>query len=123
MVYRDANLDGDVQADIGSSIAFASSSDEPVGMPMDPDLLMATSILDFGKELSDELPSAALLTDSNHRDARPISSSMILHAFGIPDADFTTMDFPISDITFLNRGPWLAPPPQFQPVRSFTKVY
>ncbi|KAI4376396.1 hypothetical protein MLD38_014164 [Melastoma candidum] len=123
MIHRDTNQDGDVQADIGSNVTFPSTSNELVGLPVDPDSLMATSILGLGKELSDELPSAALLTDCSHEDARQISSSMVPHTFGIPDVGFTTMDSPVSDTTFLNRGPWIAPPPQFQPMRTFTKVY
>ncbi|KAI4380238.1 hypothetical protein MLD38_006453 [Melastoma candidum] len=123
ILYRDANQDGDIQGHIRTGTAFGSSSDAQVGLPMDADSLMAKGIVGFGKELSGELPSAALLADYNQKDTHRISSSMVSQSFGVAEVGFASMDSPINESTVLNRGPWGAPPPQFQRMRTFTKVY
>ncbi|KAI4377565.1 hypothetical protein MLD38_015169 [Melastoma candidum] len=122
-LYRDANQDGDIQGHIRTGTTLGSSSDTQVGLQMDVDSLMAKGIMGFGKELSGELPSAALLSDCNQKDTRRISSSVVPQSLGIAEVGFTSMDSLINESTFPNRGPWGAPLPQFQRMRTFTKVY
>lgn len=65
--------------------------------------------------------------DSNCNDAQQeLSSSMVTQSFGVPDnnnmAFNNSIDSGISDNQFLNQGVWV-PPPQFQRIRTYTKVY
>ncbi|KAA8535859.1 hypothetical protein F0562_030821 [Nyssa sinensis] len=43
-------------------------------------------------------------------------------SFGVPDMTFNSINSTINDSNFLNTGAW-APPPQFQRMRTYTKVY
>ncbi|KAH9617072.1 hypothetical protein KSS87_019884 [Heliosperma pusillum] len=60
----------------------------------------------------------------NGKDAQQeLSSSMITQSFGVPDMAFNSMDTAISDGSFMNTGGTWGAPPQYQRLRTYTKVY
>ncbi|XP_047319794.1 auxin response factor 19-like [Impatiens glandulifera] len=107
MLFRDTGTQDDEVLHIESQLG---------GIPMIPEpLLPKTNVGDGGilsnyegvKDLQQEL-----------------SSSMVSEPFGVPDIGFNSLDSPINDNNFLNRGSWAPPPPpQLQRIRTYTKVY
>ncbi|CAL1414036.1 unnamed protein product [Linum trigynum] len=98
-----------------------------VGMHMSSDNLLSKSMVGLGKDFSNNLPSSGGLLanceNSNSKEPQPeLSSSIVSQSFGVPDLAFNSIDSSINDSTFLNRSSW-APQPQFQRMRTYTKVY
>lgn len=123
MMFRDMNHEGEVQGDIRNSVSvpFSSSIDGHLGIPVTSDSLLGKGMAGLGKDFQNDLPLANILPDYNAKDSQQLSSSMVSQSFAVPDVAFNSMDSAINDSTFLNRGNW-APPPQFQRMRTYTKV-
>ncbi|PSS20727.1 Auxin response factor like [Actinidia chinensis var. chinensis] len=127
ILFRDTNQDGEVRGDSRNNVAFGPNIDGQLGIPMISDpLLTKGGMIGSGKDFSNNLPSGGdMLSDyDNPKDALPeLSSSMVSQSFGVPDMTFNSLDSAINDRSFLNRGAWAAPAPQFQRMRTYTKVY
>ncbi|KAA8522681.1 hypothetical protein F0562_009157 [Nyssa sinensis] len=125
MLLRDPSQDGEVQDDPRNNVPFGANIDSQLGMPMIHDPLLTKGIVGAGKDFSNNLSSRGgmLANYENPKDSQPeLSSSMVSQSFGVPDMTFNSIDSTINDSSFLNRGAW-APTPQFQRMRTYTKVY
>ncbi|KAL1356473.1 hypothetical protein HN51_008483 [Arachis hypogaea] len=134
MLFRDNSQDGEVQADTRSNVPYGNNVDNQMGMPLNPDSLLPKGTVGMGKDMSNNFSSGGMLGNyENNRDAQQeLSSSMVSQTFGVPDMTFNSIDSTIDDSSFLNRGGWAPPPPppppplpapQFQRMRTYTKVY
>lgn len=123
LLFRDASQDGEVQVDPRSTVAYGTNINGQLGIPLNPDPLLAKSMEGLGKDFQNNLSSGGMLANyDNSKDAQQeLSSSMVSQSFGVPDMTFNSIDSTINDSSFLNRGPW-PPPPQFPRLRTFTKV-
>ncbi|KAK6247966.1 hypothetical protein QUC31_019531 [Theobroma cacao] len=124
LLLRDTSQDGEDQADPRNNSSYGPNMDGQIGMPMNSDSLLTKGMMGLGKDFSNNLSSGGMLTSyENPKDAQQeLSSSMVSQSFGVPDMTFNSIDSTINDSSFLNRGAW-APPPQFQRMRTYTKVY
>ncbi|CBI24055.3 unnamed protein product, partial [Vitis vinifera] len=124
MMFRDTSQDREAQADPRNNVQFGTNIDSQLGIPMLPDPILSKGMVGSGKEFSNNLSSGGLLANyENPKDAQQdLSSSIVSQSFGVPDMAFNSIDSAINDSSFLNRGPW-APAPQFQRMRTYTKVY
>lgn len=124
MMFRDTSQDREAQADPRNNVQFGANIDSQLGIPMLPDPILTKGMVGSGKEFSNNLSSGGLLANyENPKDAQQdLSSSIVSQSFGVPDMAFNSIDSAINDSSFLNRGPW-APAPQFQRMRTYTKVY
>ncbi|KAM7480955.1 hypothetical protein LguiB_005538 [Lonicera macranthoides] len=122
MMFRDVNQEEEIQGDPRHNISFgANNIESQLGMPVinDP-LITKGGMVESGKDFSN---NGMLSSYENPKEAQPeLSSSMVSQSFGVPDITFNSIDSAINDNSFLNRGAW-APPPQFQRLRTYTKVY
>ncbi|ONK68122.1 uncharacterized protein A4U43_C05F7670 [Asparagus officinalis] len=117
-MFRDAPQDCDVSADPRNNVLFGVNIDGPLGIP---DPLLANSI-DSGK-FQNNLSGNVVANYSTSKDAQQeLSSSMVTQSFGVADMAFNSIDSAITDSSFLNKNSW-APQPQFQRMRTYTKVY
>lgn len=123
VMFRDTSQDREAQADPRNNAQFGTNIDGQLGIPMLPDPMLTKGMVGSGKEFSNNLSSGGLLANyENPKDAQQdLSSSIVSQSFGVPDMAFNSIDSTINDSSFLNRGPW-APPPQFQRMRTYTKV-
>ncbi|KAK4755819.1 hypothetical protein SAY87_009576 [Trapa incisa] len=122
MMFRDMSNEGEVQGDIrnNTSVIFNSSTDGHLGVPMNSDSLLGKDMVEPGKDFQNDLP--LILPDfNNSKGSQQLSSSMVSQSFAVPDVPFNSIDSTINDSTFLNRSNWA--PPQFQRMRTYTKVY
>lgn len=119
----DMELHGDPRNDI---IQFGTNmSGGQLGMPMNHDPLLTKDMVGPEKDFSNNLSSGdgMLSTYDSLKDIQPqLSSSMVSQSFGVPDMAFGSLDSTINDGSFINQGSW-APAPQFQRMRTYTKVY
>lgn len=124
MLMRDPNQDGEVQADLRNNIPYGSNVDGQLAVPMNHDSLLTKGIGGLAKDFSNTLSSGGMLANyESSKDAQQeLSSSIVSQSFGVPDMTFNSIDSTINDASFLNRSTW-APPPQFQRMRTYTKVY
>ncbi|OAY59043.1 auxin response factor 19 [Manihot esculenta] len=124
MLLRDISQDGELQADPRNNVPYGANVDDQLGVPMNSEQVLTKGITGLGKDLSNNLSSGGMLSNcENSKDPQhELSSSMVSQSFGVPDMAFNSIDSTINDSSFLNRGPW-APPPQFQRMRTYTKVY
>ncbi|XP_042485708.1 auxin response factor 19-like [Macadamia integrifolia] len=123
VLFRDTSQDGEVQADPRNNVLFGVNIDGPMGMPSTPDPLLVRC-MESEKDFPNHLSHDMLDNYGNSKDAQQeLSSSIISQSFGVPDMPFNSIDSTINDNGFLGRGPWAPPPPQFQRMRTFTKVY
>ncbi|PSR85224.1 Auxin response factor like [Actinidia chinensis var. chinensis] len=126
VLFRDTSQDVEVQGDPRNSVPFGANIDGQLGMPMIPDPLITKSMIGSGKDLSNDLSGGGMLSSyKTPKDIQPeLSSSMVSQSFGVPDMTFNSLDSTINDSSFLNAGGWAPPPqPQFQRMRTYTKVY
>ena len=123
LLFRDTSQDGEVQADPRNSVPYGNNIESQLGIPMNPDPLLAKGMTGLGKDIHNNFSSGGIITNyENSKDAQQeLSSSMVSQSFGVPDMTFNSIDSTINDGSFLNRGPW-PPPPQFQRMRTYTKV-
>uniref|UniRef100_A0A5B7B738 Auxin response factor n=1 Tax=Davidia involucrata TaxID=16924 RepID=A0A5B7B738_DAVIN len=106
MLFRDTSQDGEVQGDPrNNNVPFGANIDSQLGMPMIYDPLLTKGMVGSEKDFSNNL-----------------SSGGGGGSFGVPDMTFNSIDSTINDSSFLNKGAW-APTPQFQRMRTYTKVY
>ncbi|KAK6944665.1 AUX/IAA domain [Dillenia turbinata] len=124
MSFRDSSQDGQIQADLRNNVQFGTNMDNQLGIPSVSDPLLTKRMVASGKDYSNNLSLGGLLSNyENCKDAKPeLSSSMVSQSFGVPDMTFNSIDSTINDTSFISRGAW-APPPQYQRMRTFTKVY
>lgn len=124
LLFRDTSQDGEVQADPRNSVPYGNNIESQLGIPMNPDPLLAKGMTGLGKDIHNNFSSGGIITNyENSKDAQQeLSSSMVSPSFGVPDMTFNSIDSTINDSSFMNRGPW-PPPPQFQRMRTYTKVY
>ncbi|KAK2972590.1 hypothetical protein RJ640_007762 [Escallonia rubra] len=122
--FRDINQDGEVGGDPRNCNTFGANTDSQLTMPMVPDPLITKGMIGSAKDFSNNLSGGGMLSSyENPKEAQPeLSSSMVSQSFGVPDMAFNSIDSTINDSSFLNGGAW-APPPQFQRMRTYTKVY
>ncbi|KAK4760163.1 hypothetical protein SAY87_023294 [Trapa incisa] len=124
MMFQDMSHEGEVQGDVRNSVSvpFNSSIDGHLGIPLTSDSLVGKSMVGLAKDFQNDLPLDGILPDyNNSKDSQQLSSSMVSQSFAVPDVPFNSMDSTINDGTFLNRSNWA--PPQFQRMRTYTKVY
>lgn len=124
-MFRETTQD-EVSVDPRNNVLFGVNIEGPLGIPLTPDPLLAKS-MGSGKDFQDHLSSGNVLTNysSSKEVQQELSSSVVTQSFGVPDMAFNpgvSIDSTINDDGFLNGGSW-APPPQFQRLRTFTKVY
>ncbi|EEF42609.1 auxin response factor 19 [Ricinus communis] len=124
MLLRDTNQDGELPADPRNNVPYGSNVGGQVGVSLNSDHGLTKGIVGLGKDFSNNLSSGGMLANcENAKDPQnELSSSMVSQSFGVPDMAFNSIDSTINDSSFMNRGPW-APPPQFQRMRTYTKVY
>ncbi|KAJ7973690.1 Auxin response factor [Quillaja saponaria] len=124
MLFRDTNQN-EVQVDTRGSVPYGTNIDCHMGMPLIPDPLLTKSMAELGKDFSNNFSTGGMLENyENNRDAQQeLSSSMVSQSFGVPDMTFNSIDSTINDSSLLNRDAWAQPPPPFQRMRTYTKVY
>lgn len=123
MLFREASQEGEVPADHRNNVSYGSNIDGQLGIPLNPDPMLAKGTVGLGKDFSNNLSSGGMIGNyGNAKDAQQeLSSSMVSQSFGVPDMAFNSIDSTINDSGFLDSGPW-APAPQFQRMRTYTKV-
>lgn len=123
MLFREASQDREVQADQGNNVSFGNTIDGQLGVSLNPDPLTNKGLAGLGKDFPNNLSSGGMPSSfENSKDAhQELSSSMVSQSFALPDMTFNSIDSTINDGSFLNRSPW-APAPQFQRMRTYTKV-
>ncbi|KGN61195.1 auxin response factor 19 [Cucumis sativus] len=123
MLFKDNSQDLEVPTDL-HNIPYGNHVDGQMVAQLSSDPLLDKGIGGLGKDFSNNFSSGAMLTtyDAQKDPQQEISSSIVSQSFGIPDMTFNSMDSTINDNTFLNRNQW-APPPPFQRMRTYTKVY
>ncbi|KAJ8628837.1 hypothetical protein MRB53_022160 [Persea americana] len=113
MLLRDAVHSDDVHANPRNNVLF--------GAPSTPEYLLARNI---GSEK--DLQSESMLTNfGNSKEVPHEPSSTVSQSFGVLDMEFNnevSVDPDINYSGFMKGGSW-APPPQLQPMRTFTKVH
>lgn len=122
--HQDIVLDGDSG---NNSVQFRAnmSGGVQLGMPVNHDPLLAKDMVRTEKDFTNTLSTGdgVLSNYDGLTGAQPqLSSSLVSPSFGVPDMAFGSIDSPINDGSFINRGGW-APTPQFQRKRTYTKVY
>ncbi|KAF3437281.1 hypothetical protein FNV43_RR20034 [Rhamnella rubrinervis] len=124
MLFRETSQDAEVQEDHRNNVSYGNTVDGQLGIPLNPDPLLAKGFVGLGKDFPNNLPSGGMLGGyENSKDGQQeLSSSMVSQSFGVPDMTFNSIDSTINDSSFLNRGAW-PQPPQFQRLRTYTKVY
>ncbi|XP_022729005.1 auxin response factor 19-like isoform X2 [Durio zibethinus] len=124
MLLRDTSQDGEVQADPRNNASYSTNMEGQIGMTMNSDNLLTKGMMGLGKDFSNNLSSGGMLTTyENPKDVQQeLSSSMVSQSFGVPDMTFNSIDSTVNDSSFINRAAW-APQPQFQRMRTYTKVY
>ncbi|XVE79927.1 hypothetical protein DITRI_Ditri14bG0096400 [Diplodiscus trichospermus] len=124
MLLRDTSQDGEVQADPRNNVSYGTNMDGQIGMPVNSDALLTKGMTGLGKDFSNNLSSGGMVSCyENPKEAQQeLSSSMVSQSFGVPDMTFNSIDSTINDNSFINQGAWV-PPPQFQRMRTYTKVY
>lgn len=127
-MFRDTAQDGDGPADPRNNVLFGVNIEGPLGIPLTPDPSVAKS-MGSGRDLQNHLSSENVITNygSSKDVQQELSSSIVSQSFGAPGMAFNPgvpIDSNINDGSFLNGGSWPPPPqPQFQRMRTFTKVY
>ncbi|XP_038891248.1 auxin response factor 19-like [Benincasa hispida] len=123
MLFKDSTHDLEVPTDL-HNIPYGNHVDGQMVAQLNSDPLLDKGIGGLGKDFSNNFSSGAMLTtyDAQKDPQQEISSSIVSQSFGIPDMTFNSMDSTINDNAFLNRNQW-APPPPFQRMRTYTKVY
>lgn len=121
-LFRNTLPDSDVQGtDLRNNTLFGVNIDGPLGLPLSNDPLLANSI-DSGK-YQNHLSGNAVANYTTSKDAQQeMSSSMVSHSFGVADLAFNSIDSNLTESSLLNRNSW-GPAPQFQRMRTYTKVY
>ncbi|XVF69853.1 hypothetical protein PTKIN_Ptkin11bG0114000 [Pterospermum kingtungense] len=124
MLLRDTSQDGEFQADPRNNVSYGANMDGQIEMPNTSDNLLTKGMMGLGKDFSNNFSSGAMHTSyENPKDAQQeLSSSMVSQSFGVPDMTFNSIDSTMNDSSFINRGTW-PPPPHFQRMRTYTKVY
>lgn len=120
MSFRETSHDGEVRVNSRNNIPFVSNIDSQLGLP----IMIPDTMIGSGKDFSNNASSGGGMLSSyeNPKEAQPeLSSSIVSQSFGVPDMAFNSIDSTINDSSFLNRSAW-APAPQFQRLRTYTKV-
>ncbi|KAF8035160.1 hypothetical protein BT93_C1251 [Corymbia citriodora subsp. variegata] len=123
MLFRDTSQDGEVQADIRSSVPFSSHADVQAGIPVNSDSMFGKGMVGLGKDFASDLPSAGILADYNSKEPQQLSSSIVSQSYGVSDVAFNLMESALSESALVNRSSWGPQAPQFQRMRTYTKVY
>ncbi|KAM1724399.1 hypothetical protein ACFX11_022844 [Malus domestica] len=123
-LFRDASQEVEVLADQRNDVLYGSNIDVQLGIPLNPDPMLAKGVVGLAKDFSNNISSGGILGNyENSKGAQPeLSSSMVSQSFGVPDMTFNSIDSAINDSGFLDSGPW-APAPPLQRMRTYTKVY
>lgn len=124
MPFRDSSHE-EVHVDPRNNIPYEANIASQLNMSMIPDTMIGKELNGSGKDFSNNLSSdgGMLSNYENPKEAQPeLSSSIVSQSFGVPDMAFNSIDSTINDSSFLNSGAW-APAPQFQRMRTYTKVY
>ncbi|KAL1813574.1 hypothetical protein ACET3Z_023639 [Daucus carota] len=125
MPFRDSSHEAEVNVDPRNSIPYEANIASHLNMSMIPDTMIGKELTGSGKDFSNNLSSdgGMLSNYENPKEAQPeLSTSIVSQSFGVPDMAFNSIDSTINDSSFLNSGAW-APAPQFQRMRTYTKVY
>ncbi|KAK8595819.1 hypothetical protein V6N13_000506 [Hibiscus sabdariffa] len=124
MLLRDTSQDGEVLADPRNSVSYGNNMDSQIGIPMNSEPSLTKGMMGLGKDFSNNHSSGGMLVSyENPVDTQQEpSSSMVSQSFGVPDMTFNSIDSTINHNSFTSRGAW-TPPPQFQRMRTYTKVY
>lgn len=124
MPFRDSSHEGEVHVNPRNNIPYEANITGQLNMSMIPDTMIGKELTGPGKDFSNNLSSdgGMLSNYENPKEAQPeLSSSIVSQSFGVPDMAFNSIDSTINDSSFLNSGAW-APAPQFQRMRTYTKV-
>lgn len=122
MLLRETNQDGEFRADPRNNVPYGANVDGQIGMPNNSDTLLTKGMMGLGKDFSNFSSGGMHTSYENPKDAQQeLSSSMVSQSFGVPDMTFNSIDSTINDSSFINQGTW-PPPPQFQRMRTYTKV-
>ncbi|CAN6725788.1 unnamed protein product [Malus baccata var. baccata] len=125
MLFRETSQEVEVLVDQRSNVPYGSNIDGQIGIPLNPDPMLAKGVVRLAKDFSNTLSSGGGMLGNyeNSKDAQvELSTSMVSQSFGVPDMTFNSIDSAINDSSFLDSGPW-APAPPFQRMRTYTKVY
>ncbi|KAJ4829694.1 hypothetical protein Tsubulata_023614 [Turnera subulata] len=120
MLLRDTNHERELRADPRNGIPYVTAIDGEPDMTINSDNVLRKGMAAPGKD-----PSAGFLfenCENSKESRRECSSSMVSQSLGVPDVVVNSIDSTINDNNLLNRGTW-PPPPQFQRIRTYTKVY
>ncbi|MQL85614.1 hypothetical protein Taro_018132 [Colocasia esculenta] len=123
-LFRDtAQENGALASDSRDNAVFGVNVDGQLGIPMASDPLLTRNV-GIGKDYLNNLASNGMVTNySGSKEGQTeISSSIVSQSFGVTDVAFSSIDSTIDDSSLLNNCSWAAPP-QFQRMRTYTKVY
>ncbi|KAK8968293.1 Auxin response factor 19 [Platanthera guangdongensis] len=122
-LFRNSLPDSDILqgADLRNNTLFGVNIDGPLGVPLSSDPLLGTSI--DSDKYQNQFSGNAVANYATSKDAQQeMSSSMVSQSFGVADMAFNSIDSNLTESSFLNRNSW-GPTPQFQRIRTYTKVY
>lgn len=122
MLLRDASHERELCADLANSISYGTTVDGGLHIPMNSGNLLAKSTVTLGKD-KDLSEGVRLDKSGNSVDPQPgFSSSPVAQSFGVLGMTVNSIDSAVIDNNVTNRGLRM-PPPQFQRMRTYTKVY
>ncbi|KQJ98997.1 auxin response factor 21 [Brachypodium distachyon] len=121
-LLRDTVPDNEFEVtDPRNNLLFGVNIDGQLGLPLNADALLATSI--ENDKFMDQMAGNGISNYMSSKESQQeISSSMISHSFGVADMAFNSIDSAINDTPFLNRNS-RAPAPAHQRMRTYTKVH
>uniref|UniRef100_A0A1D1XND5 Auxin-responsive protein n=1 Tax=Anthurium amnicola TaxID=1678845 RepID=A0A1D1XND5_9ARAE len=122
VLFRDSSLENNALAsDPRNNVVFGVNIDSQLGVTIASDPLLTS--FSSGKEYQNHLASNNMVPNySGSKEGQTeLSSSIVSQSFGVPDMAFSSIDSTIDDSSLLNNCSWA--PPQFQRMRTYTKVY
>ena len=84
LLFRDTSQDGEVQGDPRNRVPYGINTESQLGIPLNPDPLLAKGITRLGKDIHNNFSSRGMITNyDNSKDAQQeLSSSMVFQSFG-----------------------------------------
>ncbi|GMH11797.1 hypothetical protein Nepgr_013638 [Nepenthes gracilis] len=123
VLVRDMSHDGEVQTEPRNIVHGGAHIEDQLGTSLVSGPMLTKCVVSSGKDFIHNISGGLHSNfDSSKDPQQELSSSMVTHSFGVPDMAFNSIDSAMSDSSLLNRNTW-PPPPQYQRMRTYTKVY